>query len=46
MGTGHIGVNILVWKCTFNFRPKFERRPPSPFWPVFLARLTNFLILS
>ena len=39
MGAGHIAVNILVWTCTFNFRPKFQRRLPSPFWPVFLARL-------
>ena len=39
MGAGHIAINILVWTCTFNFGPKFERRPPSPFWPVFLARL-------
>ena len=39
MGEGHIVVNILVWTCTFNFRPKFECWPPSPFWPVFLARL-------
>ena len=39
MGAGHIAVNILVWMCTFNFRPKFEHRPASLFWPVFLARL-------
>ena len=39
MRAGHIAVNIFVWTCTFNFRPKFERRPSSPFWPVFFARL-------
>ena len=39
MGAGYIAINILVWTCTFNFRPKFERRPPSPFFPVFFARL-------
>ena len=39
MGAGHIDINILVWTCTFNFRPKFERRLRSPFWPVFLARI-------
>ena len=32
---GHIGLNILYWTCTFNFRPKFERRPPSPFQQFF-----------
>ena len=39
MGAGHIAINILVWTCTFNFSPKFQRRLPSPFWPVFLATL-------
>ena len=39
MGAGHIAVNILVWTCTFDIRPKFENRPALPFWPVFLARL-------
>ena len=39
MGAGHIAINILVWTCTFSFRPKFECRPPSPFWPVFFARV-------
>ena len=35
MGAGHIAVNILSWMCTFNFRPKFERRSLSPFQPFF-----------
>ena len=39
MGAGHIAINILVWMCTFNFRPKFQRQVPLPFWPGFLARL-------
>ena len=26
MGAGHMSVNILYWTCTFNFRPKFDRR--------------------
>ena len=38
-GAGHIGLKILYWTCTFNFRPKFERRSPSPFRPNFFAIL-------
>ena len=37
MLAGHIVVNILYWTCTFNFRPKFERRSSLPFRPVFFG---------
>ena len=39
MGAGHIAINILYWTCTFNFNPKFQRRLPSSFRPVFSAIL-------
>ena len=35
---GHIGLNILYWTCTFNFRPKFERRLSSPFWAIVFTK--------
>ena len=31
IGARHIGLNVLHWTCTFNFRPKFERRPRLAF---------------
>ena len=41
IGAGHFGLNILYWMCTFNFRPKFQRRSPSPFQPFFFAILQS-----
>ena len=38
-GAGYISFNILYWTCTFNFRPKFERRSSSAFRPIFFAIL-------
>ena len=48
MGAGHIALYILYFMCTFNFRPKFQRRSPSPFRPVFSAILypSEFLDFS
>ena len=34
-----MAVNILYRTCTFNFRPKFDRRSSSKFRKVFLAIL-------